>query len=99
MTTAAAIALLALVTYGLRAAGLLVTGDNATIQRVANPLTAAILASLVVTTTIARGTDFAIDARVVGLVVAIVAALRGAPLVVTLALAVGSTALVRLVTG
>ncbi len=98
MSTALAIGLLAAISYGLRATGLLVTGDNPHIARLADPLTAAILASLILTTTITQGTSLQVDARIVGLIVATIATLKRAPLTITLLLAVTATALTRLVT-
>ena len=98
MTTALAIGLLAVISYALRTAGLLLSGDDPRIAHLADPLTAAILASLILTTTVTHGTSLQLDARLVGLTVAILAALRNAPLTVTLLLAVAATALARLLT-
>ncbi len=98
MSTAVAIGLLAVISYGLRATGLLVSEDNPHINRLADPLTAAILASLILTTTVTSGTSIQLDARLVGLTVATIAALKKAPLSITLLLAVTATALARLLT-
>lgn len=97
MTVAVAIGLLAAASYALRAAGLFIPEDNPQIQRLADPLTAAILASLVVTSSITAGTSVVVDARVVGLAVAAIAALLRFPLAVTITLAVAATALTRIV--
>ncbi len=98
MTVAMAIALLAAVSYALRAGGLLLQDDNAVIDRYAGPLTAGILASLIVSNSLTAGTDLTIDARLVGVAVATIAALARLPLALTLILAVAATALTRLLT-
>ncbi len=98
MTVAFAIALLAGASYALRAGGLLLPDDNPHIERFADPLTAAILASLVISSSLTAGTAITVDARAVGLAVAGIAAIRQLPLTITLILAVAATALTRLVT-
>ncbi len=98
MTVAVAIALLASATYALRAGGLLLPNNNPHIERFANPITAAILASLVITSSLTIGTAITLDARAVGLAVAGIAAIGRLPLTITLILAVVATAITRLVT-
>ncbi|MCP5027736.1 MAG: AzlD domain-containing protein, partial [Actinomycetia bacterium] len=66
--------------------------------RYAGPLTAGILASLIVSNSLTAGTDLTIDARLVGVAVATIAALARLPLALTLILAVAATALTRLLT-
>jgi len=56
---------------------------------------AALLAALVVKDTFSTAHDLAIDARSVGLAVAVVAAWRKAPLIVVVVLAAGATAIIR----
>lgn len=56
---------------------------------------AALLAALVVKDTFSTAHDLAIDARSVGLAVAVVAAWRKAPLIVVVVLAAGATAIMR----
>lgn len=97
MTVTVAIALLAVASYALRAAGLVLPADNPRIERIGDPLTAAILASLVITSSFAAGNTITLDARAVGLVVAAVAAISRLPVTITLILAVTATALTRLV--
>lgn len=96
MTVAVAIALLAAFSYALRAGGLLLNDDNPFIDRYAGALTAGILASLIVSSSFTAGADLTVDARLVGLTVAVVAALARLPLAVTLAVAVIATAFTRL---
>lgn len=98
MTTAVAIALLALISYLLRASGLLINEDNPIVDRYSGALTAGILASLIVSSTFSNATELTLDARAVGLIVAAIAAMRRLPLVVTLILAVAATATARLLT-
>ena len=91
---------LSLGTYALKAAGPLVLGGRslpATLDRVAARLPAALLAALVVVSTIADGRDLVFDARVVGVAVAGVALRLRAPFVVVVLAAVAATALVRAV--
>lgn len=97
MTVAVAIALLAAISYALRAGGLLLHDDNPLIDRYAGALTAGILASLIMSSSLTAGPNLTIDARLVGLIVATIAALARLPLAVTLAVAVAATALTRLV--
>ncbi|MEO8364548.1 MAG: AzlD domain-containing protein [Ilumatobacteraceae bacterium] len=56
---------------------------------------AALLAALVVKDTFSTAHDLSIDARSVGLAVAVVAAWRKAPLIVVVVLAAGATAITR----
>ncbi len=98
MTVTVAIALLAAASYALRAGGLLLPERNPHLERFADPLTAAILASLVITSGLATGPSITFDARAVGLAVAAIAAIRRLPFIITLSLAVAATAVTRLIT-
>lgn len=85
--------------YALKAVGLVVLGPRAVegpALRLAALLPAALLPALVVVNTSAGDRRLVLDARAVGLAVAIGATWRRAPLVVVLA-AAASTALVRAV--
>ena len=67
------------------------------VRRVADMLPIALLATLVALQTFTTGTRLAVDARVGGVAVAAVAVLARAPFLVVVALAVATTALLRLV--
>lgn len=97
MSLLAALALFVIVTYGFRALGLAAPTVVGRIEHWAEPLIAAALASLVVSGTFAAQQTLSIDARAVGLMVAVVAAALRAPLLVTLLAAVAATTVVRLV--
>jgi branched-subunit amino acid transport protein len=91
---------LAVAAYTLKALGLLVLGPRAVEGRALRfvaLLPAALLPALVVTNTFAGDRQIVLDARAVGLVVAIVATWRRAPFVVVVGLAAASTAFVRAV--
>lgn len=96
MTVGLAIGLLAAASYALRAGGLFLPANNQHVERFANPLTAAILASLVITSSLSSGNALTLDARTIGLAVAAIAAALRLPLIATLILAVIATALTRL---
>jgi hypothetical protein len=86
--------------YGLKALGLVVLGPRAVegpALRLAALLPAALLPALVVVNTFAGDRRLVLDARAVGLTVAVVATWRRAPFVVVVGLAAASTALVRAV--
>lgn len=85
-------------TYALKAAGPLVLGGRSlppVLDRVAVHLPAALLAALVVVSTVADGRDLVLDARIVGVAVAGVALRLRAPFAVVVLAAVAATALVR----
>lgn len=87
-------------TFTLKSAGPLVLGDRALplrVQQVVDLLPAALLAALTVVSTVGDGRAIAIDARLVGLVVAGLALWRRLPFVVVIILASGATALIRLI--
>jgi branched-subunit amino acid transport protein len=87
-------------TFALKSAGPLVLGDRTLplrVQQVVDLLPAALLAALTIVSTVGDGRAIAIDARLVGLVVAGLALWRRLPFVVVIVLASGATALTRLI--
>jgi hypothetical protein len=86
--------------YAFKATGLVVIGARAVegrMLRLAALLPAALLPALVVVNTFAGDRRLVLDARAVGLAVAVVATWRRAPFVVVVTAAALSTALVRAV--
>ena len=86
--------------YALKLAGLSVPRGllaNRRVQRIAETLPIALLATLVAVQTLTTGTRIGLDARAGGLVVAFLAVLARAPFLVVVAVAVMTTALLRLV--
>jgi uncharacterized membrane protein len=86
--------------YALKLAGLSVPARllaNSRVQRVAETLPIALLATLVAVQTLTTGTRVTVDARAAGLLVAFIAVLARAPFLVVVAVAVAATALLRLV--
>jgi branched-subunit amino acid transport protein len=87
-------------TFALKSAGPLVLGDRVLplrLQQVVDLLPAALLAALTIVATVGDGRAIAIDARLVGLVVAGLALWRRMPFLVVIVLASGATALTRLI--
>jgi branched-subunit amino acid transport protein len=87
-------------TFALKSAGPLVLGDRELplrVQQVVDLLPAALLAALTIVSTVGDGRAIAIDARLVGLVVAGLTLWRRMPFVVVIILASGATALTRLI--
>ncbi|MDQ6857239.1 MAG: AzlD domain-containing protein [Candidatus Dormibacteraeota bacterium] len=85
--------------YLLKLAGLSVPRGllaNRRVQRIADTLPVALLATLVAVQTLTTGTRIGLDARVGGLVVALIAVLLRAPFLVVVGVAVVATALLRL---
>jgi branched-subunit amino acid transport protein len=77
-------------TFALKSAGPLVLGDRALpvgMQHVIALLPAALLAALAVVSTVSDGSEIAVDARLVGLLVAGVALWRRLPFVVVIVVA------------
>lgn len=97
MSLVTALALFAIVTYAFRAVGLVAPAMVGRIEEWAEPLIAAVLASLVVSGAFTAQQTLSVDARAVGLTIAVVAAALRAPLLVTLLAAAAGTAAVRLV--
>ena len=89
---------LAGIAYGFKVLGAVVVGGRTmpvALERCLLLIPAALLAGLITKDTFTNGQDLALDARVVGLAVAIVATWRRLPFIVVIVLGVGSTALVR----
>jgi hypothetical protein len=85
--------------YLLKLAGLSVPArvlEHPVVERVADLLPVALLAALVVVQAFASGTALVLDARLVGLGVAVLALVLRAPFLVVVVAAAAATALVRL---
>ena len=98
----AAILALAAGTYAMKAAGPTLLGGRrlpARLERVANLLPVAMFAALVVVETFAEGGELTLDARAAGVGAAAVAAWRGAPFLVVVAVAMAVAAAVRALPG
>lgn len=96
------IAGLGLGTYALKAAGPLLLGGRALpprLERVAQQLPAALLASLVVVSTVAADRALVVDARLAGVAAAGVALRLRTPFVVVVAVAVAVTGVARALGG
>lgn len=97
-TTVVVLIGLSLGTFALKAAGPVLLGGRElppAINRFSQLLPAALLAALVVVSTVADGQDFVIDARVGGVVAAGVALRAKAPFIVVVLVAVAVTAGIR----
>lgn len=93
---------LGLGTYALKSAGPLLLGGRrlpAPIERVAQQLPAALLASLVVVSTVAGDRSLVLDARLAGVVAGGLALRLRAPFIVVVAVAVAVTGVVRALVG
>lgn len=103
MSTAAIVIVgLGIGTYALKAAGPLLLGGRRLpdrVERVAQQLPAALLASLVVVSTVAADRALFVDARLAGVVAAGVALRLRAPFIVVVAVAVAVTGGVRALGG
>jgi branched-subunit amino acid transport protein len=85
--------------YALKLAGLSMPQgilENRRVQKIAALLPVALLAALAVTQTFSQGKQLSLDARAVGLAVAVVAVLRRAPFLVVVCAAAAAAALFRL---
>lgn len=83
---------------GLKVAGFVIVGSRklpSALERCLILIPAALLAALVVKDSFSSAHELVIDARTVGLAVAIIAAWRKAPLIVVVVLAAAATALTR----
>jgi branched-subunit amino acid transport protein AzlD len=99
--TAVVLAGLAAGTYALKAAGPLVLGGRplpAWLDVAARRLPAALLAALVVVSTVVDGQDLVLDARAVGVLTAGVALRLRAPMALAVLAAVAATAAARAIT-
>lgn len=103
MSTAAIVIVgLGLGTYLLKAAGPLLLGGRqlpARVDRVAQQLPAALLAALVVVSTVVTDQALRVDARLAGVVAAGIALRLRAPFVVVVAVAVAVTGAARAIAG
>lgn len=93
---------LGLGTYALKSAGPLLLGGRrlpAPVERVAQQLPAALLASLVVVSTVAGDRAIVVDARLAGVIAGGIALRLRAPFIVVVAVAVAVTGVVRAVAG
>lgn len=100
--TWAMIVAIAIGTWGQKALGPLLLGawqPPGRVRAALHLLAVPVLAGLIVVQTLAAGTELVLDARAPALAVAGVAVWRGAPFLVTVLLAAGVAALVRLLTG
>ncbi|CAA9337669.1 MAG: putative membrane protein [uncultured Nocardioidaceae bacterium] len=85
--------------YALKLIGLSLPArllDRPSVQRVADLLPVALLSALIAVQVLASGNALEVDARLVGLMAAVVALLLRAPFLVVVAVAAAAAALVRL---
>jgi uncharacterized membrane protein len=97
-STIVVLAGLSLGTYALKAAGPLALGGRSLppwIEHAAQRLPTALLAALVVVSTVADGRELVVDARLAGVVTAGVALRLRAPMALAVLAAVAATAVVR----
>lgn len=96
-----AIGVLAAGAYGFKLAGVVLGNrvEHPLLRRSIALLPPALFCALIALQTFERDTELVIDARVVGLIVAIVAAARKVPFVGVIVLATVATALTRLIGG
>ncbi|MFT5269814.1 MAG: putative branched-subunit amino acid permease [Acidimicrobiales bacterium] len=94
-----AILVLAAGAYGLKLAGVLVGTriEHPLLLRSVSLIPPALFCALIVLQTFERDTDLVLDARAVGLVVALVATWRKVPFVGVILLAMAATALARVI--
>jgi len=84
--------------YGLKIAGFVFVGGRTTppvLERCLALIPASLLAALVVKDTFTTAQDVVVDARAVGLLVALIAVWRKAPFIVVVLAAMAATAIVR----
>ena len=92
------VVLLSGVAYGLKVLGFVVVGSRTmppVLERCLALIPASLLAALVAKDTFTSSQELVLDARAVGLAVAIVAVWRKAPFIVVVVAAMAATALVR----
>jgi branched-subunit amino acid transport protein len=93
------ITLLSVITYSLKAFGPLVLGGDrrlpTRLTRLADDLPAPLLAALVAISAFTTGSEWTVDARAVGLLVAAIALWKKLPFVVVVIAAAAATALAR----
>ena len=92
------IILLAIGAYAFKVTGLIILGGRSlppVFERCLGLIPAAIITALVMKDTFTVGQDLTLDARALGIAVAVIAAWRRAPLIVVIVLGAAVTALVR----
>jgi branched-subunit amino acid transport protein len=92
------IILLAVGAYAFKVTGLIILGGRSlppVFERCLGLIPAAIITALVMKDTFTVGQDLTLDARALGIAVAVVAAWKRAPLIVVIVLGAAATALVR----
>lgn len=96
-----AILVLAAGAYGFKLAGVLVGNRvaNPYVRRSISLIPPALFCALIALQTFARDTELVLDARIAGLITALIATWRKASFIAIVLLAMGATALTRLVLG
>ena len=92
------IILLAVGAYAFKVTGLIILGGRSlppVFERCLGLIPAAIITALVMKDTFTVGQDLALDARALGIAVAVIAAWKRAPLIVVIVLGAAATAIVR----
>ncbi len=92
------IILLAVGAYAFKVTGLIILGGRSlppVFERCLGLIPAAIITALVMKDTFTVGQDLTLDARALGIAVAVVAAWKRAPLIVVIVLGAAATAIVR----
>jgi branched-subunit amino acid transport protein len=92
------IILLAVGAYAFKVTGLIILGGRSlppVFERCLGLIPAAIITALVMKDTFTVGQDLTLDARALGIAVAVIAAWKRAPLIVVIVLGAAATALVR----
>ena len=92
------IILLALGAYAFKVTGLIILGGRSlppVFERCLGLIPAAIITALVMKDTFTVGQDLTLDARALGIAVAVIASWKRAPLIVVIVLGAAATALVR----
>ena len=92
------IILLALGAYAFKVTGLIILGGRSlppVFERCLGLIPAAIITALVMKDTFTVGQDLTLDARALGIAVAVIAAWKRTPLIVVIVLGAAATALVR----
>ncbi len=92
------IILLALGAYAFKVTGLIILGGRSlppVFERCLGLIPAAIITALVMKDTFTVGQDLTLDARALGIAVAVIAAWKRAPLIVVIVLGAAATAIVR----
>jgi len=91
---------LAVGAYAFKVTGLVILGGRTlppVVDRCLALIPAAVITALVMKDTFSTGRDLVLDARAIGIAVAVVAAWRRVPLIAVIVLGAAATALVRLI--